>query len=400
MITFSIRSQDFNSEKGDLMLFVKRMYLSQPFEGVKIIDNGLIIICVEVEINSNITGSISQIANIKAKDLLNKFINSSHISSDFILTSQQNISKVDTSKQFQLSIIKTIREQSSGVVSGLELLSNFDANPTKKVFVFLRNNFIPSENVSQFKNYEKPVANIDQLANNNGDLVTQKQVKVQQDEASVSVVALGIGKDQNEAIYHAKISALEQIFNSYISSETSMINDKVYNQILTITNGNIEKIEILSSREVRDGVSVTIKLFASRSKLVSFCKKIGLDVKINGSIFADNFTFNLKSQENEAKILNTFFKKFNLGIPYIFKFDLTVTDPIKDPDSDKFGVKITSNVFVNKNLDGILEIFMDLLKGLSIDKSELGNYKKLNLDYYPIIINTKSFNGFYYLRSK
>jgi hypothetical protein len=65
-----------------------------------------------------------------------------------------------------------------------------------------------------------------------------------------------------------------------------MINDKVYNQILTITNGNIEKIEILSSREVRDGVSVTIKLFASRSKLVSFCKKIGLDVKINGSIFA------------------------------------------------------------------------------------------------------------------
>ena len=400
MVTFSIRSQDFNSEKGDLMLFVKRMYLSQPFEGVKIIDNGLIIICVEVEINSNITGSISQIANIKAKDLLNKFINSSHISSDFILTSQQNISKVDTSKQFQLSIIKTIREQSSGVVSGLELLSNFDANPTKKVFVFLRNNFIPSENVSQFKNYEKPVANIDQLANNNGDLVTQKQVKVQQDEASVSVVALGIGKDQNEAIYHAKISALEQIFNSYISSETSMINDKVYNQILTITNGNIEKIEILSSREVRDGVSVTIKLFASRSKLVSFCKKIGLDVKINGSIFADNFTFNLKSQENEAKILNTFFKKFNLGIPYIFKFDLTVTDPIKDPDSDQFGVKITSNVFVNKNLDGILEIFMDLLKGLSIDKSELGNYKKLNLDYYPIIINTKSFNGFYYLRSK
>jgi len=400
MGTFSMKSQDFNSEKGDLMLFVKRMYLNQPFEGVKVIDNGLIIICVEVETNSNNTGSISQIANIKAKDLLNKFINSSNISSDFILTSQQNISKVDTSKEFKLSIIKTIREESSGVVSGLELLSNFDVNPTKKVFVFLRNNFIPSENVSQFKNYGKPVANIDQLSNNNGDLDTQKQVKAQQDEASVSAVALGIGKDQNEAIYNAKISALEQIFNSYISSETSMLNDKIYNQILTITNGNIEKIEILSSREIKDGVTVTIKLFASRSKLVSFCKKIGLDVKLNGSIFADNFTFNLKSQENEAKIINTFFKKFNLGIPYIFNFDLTVTDPIKDQDSDKFGVKITSNVFVNENLDGILETFLDLLKGLSIDKSELGNYKKLNLDYYPIIIKTNSVNGFCYLRSK
>ena len=40
----------------------------------------------------------------------------------------------------------------------------------------------------------------------------------QENESSVNVVAFGIGKDEGEAIYHAKISALEQIFNSYISS--------------------------------------------------------------------------------------------------------------------------------------------------------------------------------------
>ena len=223
----------------------------------------------------------------------------------------------------------------------------------------------------------------------------------QQNESSVSVVAFGIGKDQNQAIYHAKISALEQIFNSYISSETVIMNDSlVYNKILTITNGNIEKIEILSSREAKDGIIVTIKLFASRSKLVSFCKNIGLNVTLNGSTFADNFTIKLKNQENEIKILDTFFKKIDREIPNIFDFKLAVSDPIKDPDSEKFGIKITSDFYVNKNLDLILQTLLDLLKGLSIDKSELGEYKKLNLDYYPIIINTKSINGFCYLRSK
>ena len=223
----------------------------------------------------------------------------------------------------------------------------------------------------------------------------------QQNESSVSVVAFGIGKDQNEAIYYAKISALEQIFNSYISSETVIMNDSlVYNKILTITNGNIEKIEILSSREAKDGIIVTIKLFASRSKLVSFCKNIGLNVTLNGSTFADNFTIKLKNQENEIKILDTFFKKIDREIPNIFDFKLAVSDPIKDPDSEKFGIKITSDFYVNKNLDLILQTLLDLLKGLSIDKSELGEYKKLNLDYYPIIINTKSINGFCYLRSK
>jgi hypothetical protein len=143
MGTFSMKSQDFNSEKGDLMLFVKRMYLNQPFEGVKVIDNGLIIICVEMPLNSNNTRSIAQIANIKAKDHLNKFLNGSFTSSDFILTSQQNISKVDSSRETQTKIIENIREEASGVVTGLELLSNFDANSTKKVFIFLRNKIVP-----------------------------------------------------------------------------------------------------------------------------------------------------------------------------------------------------------------------------------------------------------------
>jgi hypothetical protein len=223
----------------------------------------------------------------------------------------------------------------------------------------------------------------------------------QENESSVNVVAFGVGKDEGEAIYHAKISALEQIFNSYISSETVVMNDSIaYNKILTITNGNIEKVDILSSRKSNDGVVVTIKLYASKTKLVSFCKTIGLNVSLNGASFADNFTVKLKNQENEVKILTTFFKKIKAEVPNIFDYKLAVSDPIKDPDSDKYGIKISADFIVNNNLDLILQTLQDLLKGLSIDKSELGDYKKLNLDYYPIVISTKSASGYYYLRSK
>jgi hypothetical protein len=70
-------------------------------------------------------------------------LNGSFTSSDFILTSQQNISKVDSSRETQTKIIENIKEEASGVVAGLELLSNFDANSTKKVFIFLRNKIVP-----------------------------------------------------------------------------------------------------------------------------------------------------------------------------------------------------------------------------------------------------------------
>ncbi len=136
---FSLKAQDFNSEKGDLSLFVKRMYLSQPFEGVKVIDNGVIIVCVEMPIKSNNSSSMSQIANIKAKNHLNKFLNGSFISSDFVMTTQENVSQVDSLKVYQAKILEVFKEQASGVVAGLELLSSFDVDASKKVFIYLRN---------------------------------------------------------------------------------------------------------------------------------------------------------------------------------------------------------------------------------------------------------------------
>jgi hypothetical protein len=138
-IGFSLTAQDFNSEKGDLMLFVKRMYLSQPFEGVKVIDNGVIIVCVEMTIKSNNASSMSQVANIKAKSHLNKFLNGSFVSSDFVMTTQENVSQVDSLKAYQAKIMEVFKEQASGVVAGLELLSSFDVDSSKKVFIYLRN---------------------------------------------------------------------------------------------------------------------------------------------------------------------------------------------------------------------------------------------------------------------
>ena len=115
------------------------MYLSQPFEGVKVIDNGVIIVCVEMPIKSNNASSMSQIANIKAKNHLNKFLNGSLTSSDFVMTTQENVSQVDSLKAYQAKIMEVFKEQASGVVAGLELLSSFDVDASKKVFIYLRN---------------------------------------------------------------------------------------------------------------------------------------------------------------------------------------------------------------------------------------------------------------------
>ena len=94
---------------------------------------------IGVPIKSSNSTSMSQIANIKAKNHLNKFLNGSFISSDFVMTTQENVSQVDSLKAYQAKIMEVFKEQSSGVVAGLELLSSFDVDSTKKVFIYLRN---------------------------------------------------------------------------------------------------------------------------------------------------------------------------------------------------------------------------------------------------------------------
>jgi deoxyadenosine/deoxycytidine kinase len=143
LLLFSIPtySQGFNDGKTSLANFIKRMYNTAPFEGVKIIEdydhNYFIFIVLLDKAKYTSSSTMNRVAQIKARQQANTFFNGSTISSDLVIKTTQT--KDSTSSKLTVEMIESIRENSVGFVQGMELLINFDTEEGKRmVFVYYR----------------------------------------------------------------------------------------------------------------------------------------------------------------------------------------------------------------------------------------------------------------------
>jgi hypothetical protein len=127
-------SQSINDDKVSLTNFIKRMYNSAPFEGVKVIDDydhQYFISVLSLEKAKYPTESMMlRVAQVKGQSQASTFFNGSTISSDLIIktTEKENATTTET--------IETIKENAMGFVKSMELLTNFD-NPDGKRMVFI-----------------------------------------------------------------------------------------------------------------------------------------------------------------------------------------------------------------------------------------------------------------------
>ena len=89
-------SQSFNEDKTSMVNFLKRMYNSSPFEGVKIVDDydhQYLISVLSLDKTKYTSPSImNRVAQVKAQSQANNYLNGSTISSDLIIktTEQKN----------------------------------------------------------------------------------------------------------------------------------------------------------------------------------------------------------------------------------------------------------------------------------------------------------------------
>jgi hypothetical protein len=135
------QAQSFNGDKVALTNFIKRMYNSSAFEGVKLVndyDNEYIISVLSLEKGSKSASIISRIAQVKAQRHVSTFFNGSNITAEFIVKTTEE--KADSSEvKTTVETIEKIKENSVGFVNGLELLSNFDIEEGKRMlFIYIK----------------------------------------------------------------------------------------------------------------------------------------------------------------------------------------------------------------------------------------------------------------------
>ena len=133
--------QGFNDDKIAFTNYIKRMYNSSPFEGVKLVedyDNEYIISVLSLEKGSKSSSILSRVAQVKAQRQVSTFFNGAVITSEFIIKTTET--KADSAEvQTTVETIERIKENSVGFVNGLELLTNFGIEEgNRMLFIYLK----------------------------------------------------------------------------------------------------------------------------------------------------------------------------------------------------------------------------------------------------------------------
>lgn len=136
-ITLGVTAQSYNAEKTALTNFLTRMYKSAPFEGVRVVNDYETYYLMSVlSLDASKYDSEStmfRVASVKAMSQASRFFNGSSITSDLVIrTSEKPDGKTET------EVIETINEHSVGYVKALEMLTNFDNDKDRRVFIYLK----------------------------------------------------------------------------------------------------------------------------------------------------------------------------------------------------------------------------------------------------------------------
>jgi hypothetical protein len=237
----------------------------------------------------------------------------------------------------------------------------------------LRNNELPKK--LDIKELSKLESKVDLISNKTTDDEIAKPLN-----QIVTIVVSGEGKTLDDAKKNALRSAIEQAFGTFISSKTEILNDKlVKDEIVSVTNGNIQNFDVLSEVQLPDGsYSSTLKAAVSVTKLTNYCESKGVEVEFKGATFAMNIKLQKLNEEAEFKAILNLCQVSKEILSKSLDYTLEVSEPISYKGSnDNFSVNFTVNCTANKNLGLFHEYFWKIISAIAMTKEEIENYEKL-----------------------
>ena len=214
----------------------------------------------------------------------------------------------------------------------------------------------------------------------------------------VSLVVSSKGTTEEEAKTNALRSAIEQAFGTFVSSRTEILNDDlVQDQMVSLSNGNIKKFEILSSLYLPEQNShlVTLNATVSLDKLTSFVQSKGYnDVSFDGGGFAMNLKIQKLNASSEVIAIENLLEQGLMLSEGFFDRELKVGDPkletSNDPSSLKYVVPLTVNTILSSNWSNFHDYYIKTLKNISMSKEEVASYKDLNKMVYEYVVVSKT----------
>ena len=201
----------------------------------------------------------------------------------------------------------------------------------------------------------------------------------QTDEVTLVVSADGPTKD--EATKIALRNAIEQAYGTFVSANTTILNDGlVKDEIVTISSGNIKDYSEASYNAMPDGkFFVTLKATVSISKLVSYAQSKGAETEFAGATFGMNMKMKELNKQNEKKVIDNMITQLE-SLPNLFDYKIELFNP--KVHGNECIVKGMIWLLYNKNTQLYNDILFKTLYSLTLSQNERKEYEQMNIDYY------------------
>lgn len=214
----------------------------------------------------------------------------------------------------------------------------------------------------------------------------QKNKGGSNDGNTVSLVTSGTGVTKEDATKNALRSAIEQAFGTFVSANTSVVNDDmVKDEIVTITSGNIKSYDEINSRQVSGAegnlFEVTLQAVVSVDNLVRFAQNHGMSAELAGQTFAMNIKIGQLNKENENKALrHLIIQLYEIAKLGLYDFSLNVQEPKMED-----GVAIVEAYVLptpNANYKAYVELAKKTISSLSMSPTEYSNAQSSGMGAY------------------
>ncbi len=223
-----------------------------------------------------------------------------------------------------------------------------------------------------------------------GLLIMPQEMKA---EKEVTLVVSSDGTTKEEATKFALRSAIEQAYGTFVSANTTILNDEmVKDEVATITSGNIQSYKEISSNTLPDGrFYVTLQATVSVSKLVHYAESKGAEVELAGATLGANIKMIELNQKNEELAIKHLSEQIVQMYPFTFSYELEMSEPVLSRGAWEINFRVY--VKPNKSMKSLSKTIKETLRSLRMSNREIKEYKKLGIDYYTSENLDKYFEG-------
>lgn len=200
----------------------------------------------------------------------------------------------------------------------------------------------------------------------------------------VKVQVIASGKTESEAVTEALRSALTQTSSVFISSNTTLINDELdKDQISMINNGSIAEYKIIDKATNKDGtIFITCNVTVSVNKLGSFVESYGGITELKGGLFANTIKLMELNERAEEKSIQDLLNVSREMLNSAFDYEIINGEPRNK--NGEWQIPLIIQIKKNANYAVFTKFFYSTLKNIKLPDEEVESYLRLNKPVYSI----------------